>query len=361
MHDKLDEYLDWIPEQMSDVRIKHVMMHCGGLTRDGVTDYWSEGEFPTQIDVENYVTERPPVKEPLQHWKYSNMGYGILGQLIEKVTGKTYAQVIKEEILDPLGMDDTLIDPESPDNYATGYGRYKPLEERKKMEWRQTNALTSATGIVSTVKDIARFAASTFTEEFVLNKIDLREMRKNHWDMKTGEKYGLGVKNIEVANRDVYGHAGSFPGHHSSVGICPDEEIAVVVMGNTIDLEIEKIMRTIMHTLLKAKDLYPEFEDEIDGREKLSGSYTNQWGETEIRKLNNGLVLYGASSKPLENYLKVVETEDGLELDEGTGYSTTGEEITLEENGQVMAMGASRSGRTEHHELGESALKNWRN
>lgn len=361
LDDHLSDHLDWLPEEMNDIRIKHILMHCGGLTRDGNTDYWRTGEFPTEQELREYTEERKPVEEPLKQWKYSNAGYGILGQLIQEVSGQSYRETVENLVLNPLGLENTEVDPEDRGNLATGYGRNMPQEERQEMEDATAKALSSATGLVSTIEDLANFASSTFSEDFIIDQLDLREMRKNHWDMQTGEKWGLGVKNMEVAGREVYGHSGSFPGHHTSIGVCPDEEIAVVVAGNTIDLEIEKWMKTILHTVLKTKDLYPEFEEELEEQDELEGLYTNKWGETEIRKLNNGLVMYYAGSKPLENYLKIVENDEGnLKMEGGAGYGATGERVHLKNDGETLVTGVSESERTEVPDLGESALEDWK-
>lgn len=360
LDDHLSDYLNWIPEEMNDIRIKHVLMHCAGLTRDGNTDYWRTGEFPTEEEIREYTEERKPVKEPLKQWKYSNAGYGILGQLIQEASNQSYTEAVEELVLKPLDLENTEIDPENREDLATGYGRNIPQQKREEMQDTQANALSSATGLVSTVEDLANFASSTFSEDFIIDHLDLREMRKNHWDMQTGEKWGLGVKNMEVAGREVYGHSGSFPGHHTSIGICPDEELAVVVAGNTIDLEIEKWMKTILQTLLKTKDLYPEFEEELEKQDKFEGFYSNRWGETEVRKLNHGLVMYSAGSKPLENYLKIVENDEGdLKMEGGSGYGATGERVHLKNGEQTLVSGVSESERSDIPELGESALKDW--
>jgi D-alanyl-D-alanine carboxypeptidase len=359
LDDKLSDHLEQIPSEIGDIRIKHIMMHCSGLARDGTTDYWNTGNFPSEQELREY--RQPPVKKPLEHWKYSNLGYGLLGQIIEQVSDQSYTEAVEEKVLNPLGMNDTEVDPENRGDLATGYGNYRPLTQREVMEDCPTNALASATGLVSTAEDIAKFAASTFGNDFIVEEADLKELLKTHWDMETGEKWGLGFKNMEVADREVYGHSGGFPGHYSSIGICPEDQVAVVVMGNTIDLEIEKIMKSILHTFLKTKDLYPEFREEIERQEKFVGTYADRWGETEVKKLNNGLVMYPASTKPLENHLKIVEEDGDLKLEGGTGYGYTGEKVQISEDGETLTVAAKKCEQIEHFELGESALQDWKN
>ena len=95
------------------------------MNRDGITDHWNNDEFPDIEAIKSQTLEGLSSFKTVEHWKYSNMAYTILGQVIESVTGSSYETAVKDLVIDPMGLKNTMPDIEEnrlPD-HATGYGR----------------------------------------------------------------------------------------------------------------------------------------------------------------------------------------------------------------------------------------------
>ena len=126
------------------------------------------------------------IVEPNSRFKYSNQGFALLGIVIARITGETYASFIKREIIDAVGLAETTPDMPIPKGtpFATGYSSDLPLGRRVPFPGRYTlNAMTPAGGFVSTAHDLALFfnQLSPRAANSVLTPASRREMTRRHW------------------------------------------------------------------------------------------------------------------------------------------------------------------------------------
>ena len=91
------------------VVVRDLLNHTAGFVTD---DPWADRQLGISAKtMDAYLADANPFSHaPGTHWEYSNFGYAILGRIIENVTGQTYAERLRERILDPLGMKDTHLD-----------------------------------------------------------------------------------------------------------------------------------------------------------------------------------------------------------------------------------------------------------
>ena len=112
--DKISKYLPWFTsekdENLQYIRIRHLLTHSSGISRDGKTAHWRTYEFPEIEEIIDQVKEGLSFFGTSEILKYSNYGYTILGQVIETVSGQNYHDYIQKEILEPLKMDNTVTD-----------------------------------------------------------------------------------------------------------------------------------------------------------------------------------------------------------------------------------------------------------
>ncbi|NHJ05527.1 MAG: class A beta-lactamase-related serine hydrolase [Candidatus Heimdallarchaeota archaeon] len=101
--DKISKFLPWFAsendENLQQIRIRHLLTHSSGMTRDGKTAHWVTYKFPELEEIKKQVLEGISFFETNEILKYSNFGYTILGQVIEKVSGLSYYDYIKKEYL----------------------------------------------------------------------------------------------------------------------------------------------------------------------------------------------------------------------------------------------------------------------
>ncbi len=161
LDDKVVHHLDWFrtntrERDAAHITIRQLLSHASGIFRDGDTPLWETGKFPK--DLQFSFSRKSLRMENLTGFKYSNYGFALLGMVIEKVSGVSYASYVQENILWPLRMRNTVPDYRKGLPYfAAGYGRMLPNTKRRKFPHYKTNAYMSATGFISNVVDLARF------------------------------------------------------------------------------------------------------------------------------------------------------------------------------------------------------------
>ena len=185
----------------------------------------------------------PPAIEPNTRFKYSNHGFGLLGLVIEAITGEPYPVWIKREIVDAAGLRET--EPNMPlakgVPFARGHTRRLPLGRRLVIPGdNPTNAITSAAGFVSTAADIARFFAQLApnAKRSVLSAGSRREMTRKHWRNPHASLegyYGLGIISGNTGGWDWFGHGGGFQGYISRTCVIPACDVTITILTNSID------------------------------------------------------------------------------------------------------------------------------
>ena len=242
----LREVLPWaegigLPASAPAMRIAHLLTMTAGFPTD---DPWGDRHESTAIaDFDAIVAGgltlcRPPGIE----FEYANIGYALLGRVITQVTGAPYTDVVREQILEPLGMRSTTFDARAAEGRMTGmHPRAGGLVEQ--MEG-QPGAFSPMGGLWSTVADIARWvdfmesAWSDAPDDGVLSRWSRREMQRPH--IVVGHEpdgsidaYGLGLRITDhrELGRFVH-HSGGYPGFGSHMRWHPDTRWGIVALAN---------------------------------------------------------------------------------------------------------------------------------
>ena len=218
-----DTVTAWVPDEAVDrrVTVRQLLSHTSGLP----------GEAESTC-------------EPGTCVNYSGVGYGLLGRVIEAVTGDTLAHAYRTEILDPIALTSTVLGTqEAVDGpLATGHDPEGPLEPaditvRRTFPSGEGN-IGSSGAIVSTARDVAVFAAELFRGE-LLEAQTMSEMLdfETSLDLAGADEcraHGLGVLR-ESANTEfglAWGHNGIVNGFTAAVRYYPGYDIAVAVLVN---------------------------------------------------------------------------------------------------------------------------------
>lgn len=249
LEDPLCKHLAPCPEHWRPVTVRHLLMHTAGIP-----DYARDADFlkkvrlrltlPELIDV---FRDRPLDFAPGAKYAYSNANYILLGAVLEKVGGKPFETLLREQIFQPLGMRDTGLD----DNAlvlarrANGYSPVgKPEEGRRRVsDFVDTSWLFSAGAIYSTVGDLLIWETALRSGDF-LPREDVAAM----WAPEHGA-YGYGWQLLAPSpkwlNRRVVFHAGGITGFASDLLIYPDEEVTVIVLANLLPIPLSDIGRDL--------------------------------------------------------------------------------------------------------------------
>ena len=149
--------------------------------------------------------------------KLSNVGFSLLGAVVEVVTGRSYSDHVRSAVLEPFGLTATTpdVDPGDVADHATGYTSLAYAPDRIPFEHIATAAMAAATGFSSTATDLVRWAAAHFPgDERVLSDDAKRQMQRTEWTVAGAGEYGLGLEIGKVGERRVVGPQRRLPRFH---------------------------------------------------------------------------------------------------------------------------------------------------
>lgn len=245
---------------VADRTLRDLLSHSAGLTRDSEDSRWWRLGAPFAdrerlLDIARHGAVRT---EPGLHLQYSNIGYGLLGLVIEEITGTPLAEAVAALVLEPLGATGVGADlpadadgPEHADGFALGHTSllHGP---RRVVEQVSTGALAAATGFWADAGSIASVAGRALGTGELLAPGSLREMRRRVWSLHDGGQYGLGLQEGRLHGFTVIGHSGGFPTGLSRTWVAPAERLAVSVIGTSVDAPSSDIAHGILGLLALA-------------------------------------------------------------------------------------------------------------
>jgi D-alanyl-D-alanine carboxypeptidase len=232
LEDPIGRHLRGYPnkEVAAKVTVRHLLTHTGG-TGDIFGPQFDRNRLALREhrDYLKLYGRRGLLFEPGARFEYSNYGFVLLGALIERVSGVSYYDYVRDHVFRPAGMTSTGSLPESTDipNRAIGYMRASPaggawLPNTDTLPWRGT----AAGGGYSTVGDLLRFAQALGSGRLI-SKATLAEATRPH---QPQYGYGFGVQG--EGRLRSYGHGGGAPGMNGELRIFPKLGYVVVSLSN---------------------------------------------------------------------------------------------------------------------------------
>ncbi|QDP96249.1 beta-lactamase family protein [Microlunatus elymi] len=344
---RLDDRIDsWVPElsdsQVGGVTIRELLGHQGGVIRDGKdTDFWQlMRPFPDRAELIKLCRDHGRVYAPNEHYKYSNVGFSLVGLAIEVASGQSYHDYVGEHIIEPLGLKDTgpEYDPARKADYAAGHSALlSGRDERLAIGHIDTAGMAAATGFYSTAADLTRYgAAHFFGAEELISDGSKRLMQRMESSISSHGKdqgrYGLGIDLTKIGDREWIGHGGGYPGHITRTNIDPVGGAVVAVLTNCLGGPAASLAEGIIKLLdlAEAAPAESKLAKGIDPS-RYTGRFANLWGVTDIAVLGGRLVgLSGGSLNPTEDWdeLAVVD-DDTLALAPEAGGGPVGERVEV--------------------------------
>jgi D-alanyl-D-alanine carboxypeptidase len=253
LDDPISDYLPDYPGDGQRITIRQLLSHTSGLSDASVLPLLEEsgGVGIDRNELIDLVAAQPLDSEPGAEHSYSNVGYILLGLLIEHVTGTAYADYVENEILRPLGLDRTFQCPneQRPDNgWAHGYdiqygnwpralrlGRPPAFIDPPPIDM---GVVSSAGALCSTATDLARWPG--LLRSF-LDPGSFREMsRPTVLADGTEVPYGLGLQIRRFGSHPALSHGGVVNGFVSLLAEFPDDDLSVAMLVNTRLLNLEQ-------------------------------------------------------------------------------------------------------------------------
>jgi CubicO group peptidase (beta-lactamase class C family) len=232
LNDAVGLHLDDTP--FGQITIAQLLSHTSGLQAETNGPWWERTPGGTWAEL---MACQPALKfRPGAKFHYSNVGYAVLGELIARVRGLPWDQVVRRDLLEPLGMRRTLTRPQDP--AAPGLGVH-PLADLLHVEPEHDGAAMAPAGqLWSTVEDLSRWAAflagetagllSADTLDEMCSPITLDDRSGSAW---TGA-YGLGWQLWNFDGARYAGHGGSMPGFLAGLRVNAETGDGCVVFAN---------------------------------------------------------------------------------------------------------------------------------
>ena len=235
------------------IRVRDLLSHIGGFVTD---DPWGDRQTPLPEDAFTEMLRNgvPFTRSPQTAYEYSNFGYALLGRIVTNVSGRPYADYIREEIMLPLGM------------ASSGYDVGAVPQDRRALGYRWENdawlrepdmapgAFGAMGGVVTSADDYARWVAFLLSawpardgaELGPVGRSSVRELAQGANFPSLGGRpgvhgagcpqavtYGMGMRvAFDCELRSTLSHGGGYPGYGSFLLLLPEQGIGLFAFAN---------------------------------------------------------------------------------------------------------------------------------
>lgn len=340
LDEPMTKYFPDYPVGEFHITVGQLLDHTSGIK--GYTEmpaFWEQGRLDLSHEqmIELFSAE-PYEFEPGDRYQYNNSAYYLAGLLVEKASGKSYAEYLEETFFRPLGMRDSHYlynDPIVP-NRAEGYR----VEDGVLLndEPLSMHLPFAAGALGSSVLDLVRWTVALGAGD-VVGPEGLEAMTTRR-GLPSGEEigYGLGLFVGEMAGHRLIEHAGGINGFLSQLAWYPDDDLIVAVLANSGSAEPGPLQARIARAVLGVPEPdYAPVALEQDELERYAGIYDFGRSPLPVAVRDGVLLIAGRETVPIGEH-RFAGTRDHeqlaiFEVDPDTGKAT---HLRLERWGQVQ-------------------------
>lgn len=237
-----------------------LLAHTSGLAAETPGPWWERTPGTLRPALTDVLGDRAQVHPAGARHHYSNPGYALLGALVERVRGQVWSEVLRREVLEPLGMTRTTVQPVAP--HAAGWAVHPWADVLLPEPAVDTGLMAPAGQLWSTATDLARLAAFLVDgDERVLRPETVAEMRRPASPPEATDRdggYGLGLQLLRRDGRVLAGHTGSIPGFLATVWTSAEDRLGAVVLGNaTAGLAVSALAADLVQTVAEREPRIP--------------------------------------------------------------------------------------------------------
>jgi D-alanyl-D-alanine carboxypeptidase len=239
LDDPITKFFPDFPDYFHTITIDHLMTHTSGIkSYSAFPDYklWKGLDLPRDRIVRR-LRDEPLEFNAGEHWAYTDSGFYLLGAILEKVYGKSYAEVIQEQIFDRLGMKNSSCDRPGRIVSRRAEGYLKHGQGFVRASSISPNVSYAAGALLSTVDDLALWSAALNGDSLV--RRDLLQRAFTPYRLADGRStyYGYGWAINEYEGHQFVAHGGRISGYAAHILRVPDADVLVVVLSNSMDRE----------------------------------------------------------------------------------------------------------------------------
>ncbi len=222
--------------------LRQLLSHTSGMQSEPVGSWWERSPGVDFAALTEANDGSAAVTGAGEWFHYSNLGFALLGEVVARLRGAPWWEVISARLLGPLEMKRTTYDPEAP--YAQGLSVDHFAGTLTDEPHQDTASMAPAGQLWSTVEDLARWARLLMAgHPDVIAETTLREMSGAQ---APATDHGLGLAVLRHDGRAFVGHTGSMPGFQASLFVDPDRRDGAVVLTNaTTGFSTNRVLETM--------------------------------------------------------------------------------------------------------------------
>ena len=257
LDDNLKGFFPDFPDYAKEITVRHLLNHTSGI-RDYLQLAYLKGfgddDHYTDADVMEWLVRQSDLNfKPGEEFLYSNSGYWLLGQIVNKAAGMNMADFAMKEIFIPLGMESTHFHNDTKKivkNRATGYA---PTENGQYKISMTTLDMIGDGGIFTTINDIKKWD-DAFYDSTVLSK-EFWHLMTRQGVLNNGEviQYASGLMIGDYKGLKTIRHGGAFVGFRAELLRFPEQNLSIAIFANRADANPVRKANQVADILLKGQ------------------------------------------------------------------------------------------------------------
>jgi CubicO group peptidase (beta-lactamase class C family) len=301
LDDSIRKHIPELPAYADQITIRHLIHHTSGL-RDYLTLLDLRGLPMENLYAEDFlldliVRQKGLNFTPGSEYTYSNSGYFLLGTLAQRITGRHITELIKEWILDPLGMKHTTFNKD-----------YRPIVKNRALSYEDgetegtfVNALALSGGfgdgaLLTCVDDLLLWDRNFYDNKLNNAQSDLIEQLHQTGKLNDGKPitYAFGLDVNEYKGQRVVEHGGGWAGYRSEMMRFPDQYMTIICLANLGSMDPSLLCQQVADLML----------EDVLKAEKTAQRRKPSHGKTMDFKPEDFVGLYQGRFLTFETFLK---------------------------------------------------------
>ncbi len=298
------------------VTLRRLLTHRSGLVTESPTHGWNALDFPSREEMLAKLPETGIVIPQDSAFKYSNLAFGLLGEVVNRLTDTPYTEYVHTNIIEPLGLTSTVFDltDELRPHFFVGYNPTPYQDRPERAPYAHLKGISSAGQLHSTVGDLAKWVAFQFQTDGgnrcgaqILKGQTLTEIQQPQYiepDWSAGQC--LGWRATRIGDHIYHNHGGGIHGFGTQVWFNVPSKTGVVVLinmwpphgGLEIAQEVIEIVLNADETVASVPE-QPTLEPTPEALRRFIGYYRAEPGiDVDIEVCDGSLRLAGHGRSP---------------------------------------------------------------
>ena len=254
LDDKLNDFFPDFPAYAEKITVKHLLNHTSGI-RDYLQLSYLKGirndDYYVDEEIMDWLINQQTLNfEPGSEYLYSNSGYWLLGQIVQKVSGMNMAEFAKQNIFDPLKMSSTHFHNDHTEIVKNRASGYYPKKDSTYMISMTTLDMIGDGGIFTTIEDIKKWDDSFYGSKILSQSFWNKMIEQGKLNDGTVIDYAAGLYHEDFNGIKSIRHGGAFVGFRADLVRFPDEHLSIAVFCNRGDGDPSKKADQIASILL---------------------------------------------------------------------------------------------------------------